>query len=75
MSALKNKEGHIAILVCKSAFLSPPISLLNKLIVTPRVAHEIVTKGMINKTLMTQSTSKVPEPDKFNFQILRMVLG
>ena len=37
------------------------------------VAHQAVTKDIIYKALMTQSTSKAPGPDNINFRILRMV--
>ena len=37
------------------------------------VAHQIVTKNIIYKALMTQSLSKTPGPKKINFCILRML--
>ena len=60
-------------LVRKSAFPSPPTIFHDEPVVMPGVAHQTVTEDVINKGLMTQSTSKVLGPDKFNFRILRMV--
>ena len=60
-------------LVRKSAFPSPPTSLHSEPDVMSRVVHQMVTKDVIHKALMTQSTSKAPGPDKINFRILRMI--
>lgn len=79
-SALKDTEDHITTsikekekLVCKTAFPSPPKSDQFEPVVIPGVSHQTVTKNLIYKALMTQSTSKAPGPDKMNFHILRMV--
>ena len=42
-------------------------------VVIPGIAHKEVTEKVIEKALMTQSTSKAPGLDKFNFRIFRMV--
>ena len=77
---MKDTEGLVATsmkakeaLVRRSAFPSLPKSFHDEPVVMPGVAHQTVTEDMINKALMTQSTSKAPGPDKFNFRILRMV--
>ena len=66
---MKAKEA----LVCKSAFPSPPKSVHSEPIVMSGVAHQMVTKDIIYKALMTQSTSKALRPDKIYFRILHMV--
>lgn len=77
---LNNADDHIAVsmkakkaLVCKSAFPSPPVSSHNKPIVHSEVAHKTVTNDIVDKSLMTQSSVKVPGQDKINFWILRMI--
>ena len=62
-------------LVRKSAFPSLPTSFLSELVVTLRITYQTVTKDMIHKAIMTQSTFKILGPDKFNFRILHMVWG
>ena len=62
-------------LVYMSVFPSPPASLLSEPVVMPEVAHQTVTKDIIHKALMTQSTSKAPRPDNFIFQSLCIVWG
>lgn len=78
--ALKDVEGNIATsmnakeaLVRTSAFSKPPTNGTAEPVVTSGTAHKEVTEKVIEKALMTQSTSKAPGPDKFNFRILRMV--
>ena len=78
--ALKDARGNIATsmkakeaLVRKSAFPKPPTSRNIEPVITSGVAYKEVTEKVIEKALMTQSTSKAPGPDKFNFRILCMV--
>lgn len=77
---MKDTEGLVATsmkakeaMVRRSAFPSPPTSFHDEPVVMPGVAHQTVTEDVINKALMTQSMSKAPGPDKFNFRILRKV--
>lgn len=58
------------LLVCKYVFLSLLRSFYNKLNIILKVAYQIVTQNIIYKIFMTQSTVKVPRPNKINFQIL-----
>lgn len=61
-------------LMYKIAFLSLPKIDQYKLVVTLEVAHQIITKDVIYKALISQSIFKVPGPKKINFCILCMVL-
>ena len=79
--ALKNADGHISIImiakkviVCKSIFLSPPVNSHNEPLVQLGIIHKTVTNEVIYKAFMTQSTFKVPGPDKINCQIFRIIL-
>lgn len=66
---MKAKEA----LVCRSAFLKPPIGLEPESSVLPGVAHRGVTEEKIFQALMSQSATKAPGTDKINFRILRMI--
>lgn len=60
-------------LIRKSSFSKPPISRNIEPVVKSKVIHKEGTKKVIEKILMTQSTSKALGPNKFNFCILRIV--
>ena len=57
----------------KSAFPKTPTSNNAQAVVVFGITHKKVSKRVIEQALMTQSTLKAPEPDKFNFSILRLI--
>lgn len=67
--SMKVKE----VLVRKFAFPKLPTSKNMKPVITFGIAYKKMTEKVIEKTLMTQSTSKAPRLDKFNFCILCIV--
>lgn len=69
ITSIKKKEK----LVYKTAFLFSPESDQCKLVVIPKVAHQMVTQNVIYKALMGQSILKVLELDKISFCILYIV--
>lgn len=66
---MKAKEA----LVKKSAFPKLPASNNIQTSIGFRIAYNQVSKKAIKQALMTQSISKAPRPDKFNFGILYLV--
>lgn len=78
--ALKDPSGNIAIsmkdkehMVQRTTFPPPPRSTLKEPKISAGIAHTIITKELVRKTLLAQSTQKIPGPDKINFGILRLI--
>lgn len=78
--ALRDPSGKIAIsmkdkevMVRRTAFPSPPQSTLREPRIPAGTAHTIITKKLVQKALIAQSTQKRPGPDKMNFRILRLI--
>ena len=78
--ALKDSEGNVATsmkakeaLVRKSAFPKPPSDSHPDPEIEPGSAHLAITENIVYHALFSQSATKAPEPNKINFQILRLI--
>lgn len=60
-------------MVRKTAFLPPPRSILREPRVPAGIAHTVITKELVWKAFMVQSTQKALGPDKIKFGILRLI--
>ena len=59
--------------MCKLAFPKPPHSIGPEPRIRAGIARTDITEEKISYTLISQSTKKLPGPDKINFQILHMI--
>ena len=66
---MKEKEA----LVCKSAFPKLSRSIGPEPRIRAGITHTDITEEKISYALTSQSTKKVPGPDKITFQILRII--
>ena len=66
---MKAKEA----LIERSAFSKPPPNPIEPLVSPCGLLHTKVTEEVVTQVLMTQAATKAPDPDKINFQILRMI--
>lgn len=78
--ALRDPSGNIAIsmkdkkvMVQRTAFPPPPQSTLREPRISAGTAHTIITKELVQKALIAQSTQKATGPDKIKFGILRLI--
>ncbi len=66
---MKAKEA----LVRRLAFPKPSPNPVKPLVSLNGLFHTKVTEEVVAQALMTQEATKAPDPDKINFQILRMI--
>lgn len=61
------------VLVRAHAFPKPPMFLRCKIRTAQGSAHTEITIKLVEKALFYQSITKAPGPDKFNFQVIRLL--